>query len=1548
MADLPPHEGSDNGIAIIGMSCRVPGAHSVAELWQNLCQGVESFTRFTRDELRAAGVDAALLEHPDYVPMNRIIDGIADFDAAFFQCTPREAELLDPQQRLFLECAQEALELAGYAAREHRDSVGVYAGSTISSYLLYNLLPNAELARLQGIYPLFLHTDKDFLATRTSYKLDLKGPSVNVQTACSTSLVAVHLACQALLEGECGLALAGGASIRVPQRAGYLYQKDMVFSPDGRCRPFDAEAAGTVAGDGVGVVVLKRLDAALADGDPILAVIRGSALSNDGAGKVGYTAPSIEGQARAIRDALSIAGVSADSISYVETHGTATPLGDPIEIAALTRAFRESTSRQGFCAIGALKANLGHMDAAAGVGGLIKTVLMLQHAQIPPVPGFRSANPRLGLDESPFFVNTRLKEWKAEGTPRRAGVSAFGIGGTNAHVIVEEAPAPARPAPARPWQLLAVSAKSEPALQVACQRLADALAAPASALADVAYTLHVGREPWPFRAAVVCQAPSDAAAALRQKASETAQAADDAAARSLAFLFPGGGAQYPRMGRDLYEQEPSFRQELDRCALHVRDHLVPGFDLRDLILGTAVAEARMRQPLPGLVSLFAVEIALARLLVSWGLMPQVMLGHSLGEYAAACLSGVFALEDALALVARRGALFQSLPACGSMLSVALSAESLQPLLGPELTIAAKNLPGSCTVSGPIAELDRLAVRLAQQGTSCRAVHIDVAAHSPAIDGILPAFRELLRRTRLSPPRIPILSNLTGAFLTAEQATDPEYWVQHLRRTVQFADSLTLLLQDESRLIVEVGPGNALAPLVRQHPGYKGQGVLGTLRHAQDAQPGAPLLLATLGELWSRGASLDWHAFHAHERRQRVPLPTYPFERQRYFIEAMPGIPVAPPAAAPRLPASDWFFCPIWKQSPLVPAADGKVRRFVCFADPQGRCDRLAAQLRRAGHAVVLVRSGARFARLGADEFSVRAEVPADYSDLLHALAAASYRPEVFVHGFLLPAIPDAQIAAAQTLGLYSLLALTQAADQHGVLAGARIAVLTTGVCSVIGEEALAPEKATLLGWLKTMPHEYPDSHAQAIDVPSCEGAASDPDRLMEHLATELQSADEDLVAYRRGRRWVRRFEPLQLGAADRSESLGLLRKNGVYLITGGLGGVGLELASALAERVPARLILVGRTALPPATEGLSELSGPSGLANLADEPSGGAAALRTAEVLRRLRALEERGCQVLPIAADVGDRAAMESVIAVARARFGEIHGVIHAAGVPGGGVMLKQTPARISETLHPKIAGTRVLEAIFGESPLDFLVLCSALVTLPGAFGHIDYTAANAFLDAFAAARSAAARYPVLSLNWSRWQHTGMALAIEAQHQALSGEALDGMSQEEGRAAFLRLIGDRRLCEQGIAQVAVSYQPLSAVLQRSQARTPTGPTQDGEAKRRPRSLHKRPATHTPFIAPSTPAETQLAALMQELLGIEPVGARDHFFELGGNSLVGVRLVARMREEMAPELSLRDLFDAPTPAALALRIEALRTIRALKQPQPAQSQPSTETEEGLL
>ncbi|HEY6320578.1 MAG TPA: type I polyketide synthase, partial [Thermoanaerobaculia bacterium] len=744
---------ADEAVAVIGMAARLPGAPDLEAFWHNLRDGVESVSRFSPQELADAGIEPALYEDPRYVAAAAVLPDIERFDAAFFGFNPREAELLDPQQRLFLECAWEALEDAGYDPPRIREAVGVYAGASMSTYLLANLYGQRALRRAVGDYQTMLGNDKDYLATRVSYKLGLRGPSMSVQTACSTSLVAVCLACQALLDEQCAMALAGGVSVRVPQRAGYLAEEGGILSPDGHCRAFDAAAQGTIGGNGAGVVVLKRLADALADGDPVRAVIRAAALNNDGAAKVGFTAPSLERQAAVVVMAQTLAGVGPDSVTYVEAHGTGTPLGDAIEVAALTRAFRAATGRAGFCALGSVKTNVGHLDAAAGVAGLIKTVLALEHRQLPPSLNFTRPHPQLELAGSPFYVNARLADWPPGPTPRRAGVSSFGIGGTNAHLVVEQAPEPPAGAPAPPCQLLVLSARSPAALAATGERLAAHLRRhPGQSFADVAYTCQVGRHAFAYRRALPCRGREEALAALA--AGLGAVSPEAARARPVAFLFPGGGAQHAGMGRELYDAEPVFRTEVDRClellAPHLRDL---GVDLRRLLYPAAGDEGPpLTRTATALPALFTTEYALAKLLLSWGIAPQAMIGHSLGEYVAAALAGVLSLADALALVALRGRLFERLPA-GGMVSVPLGEHELAPLLGGELALAALNAPTLSVVAGPLAALAAFEAALAARGLETRRLHIDVAAHSPAVEPLLPELARFAATLELAPPRI---------------------------------------------------------------------------------------------------------------------------------------------------------------------------------------------------------------------------------------------------------------------------------------------------------------------------------------------------------------------------------------------------------------------------------------------------------------------------------------------------------------------------------------------------------------------------------------------------------------------------------------------------------------------------------------------------------------------------------------------------------------------------------------------------------------------------
>ncbi|KYC36320.1 hypothetical protein WA1_42115 [Scytonema hofmannii PCC 7110] len=888
---LRQHHQSD--IAIIAMSGQFPKAQDIDSLWNNLCNGIESISFFSEQEMVAEGVNIKWLNNPKHVRASGVLSDIELFDAYFFGYSPKEAELIDPQQRLFLECAWSAIEKAGYDPENYKGLIGVYAGCGGNDYLLKNLYPNRDILELNDFDDLSYGNAPDHLATRVSYKLNLTGPALNIQTACSTSLVAVHLGCQSLLNGECDMAIAGGVSIHLPQKTGYLYQEGLILSPDGHCRAFDAKAKGTVGGNGVGIVVLKRLADALADGDYIHAVIKGSSINNDGSLKVGYTAPSIDGQAAVISQAQAVAGIDPDTITYIEAHGTATGLGDPIEIAALTQAFRASTQNKGFCAIGSLKTNVGHLNTAAGVTGLIKTVLALKHKLLPPSLHFEQPNPDIDFANSPFYVNTKLSQWETNGTPRRAGVSSFGMGGTNAHVVLEETPAEFEyksqesGEPRRKFQLLVLSAKTETALDTATANLVEHLTHhPDLNLADVAYTLGVGRKAFDYRRILVCSDREDAVNTLStQDPKRIFTNVQEPKNRLVAFMFSGQGSQYVNMALELYQEEPAFTEQIDLCAKFLKPHL--GLDLRDILYPSEEeaeqAVEQLNQTAIAQPALFTIEYALAKLWMLWGVHPVAAIGHSIGEYVAATLAGVFSLEEALSLVAARGQLTQQMPP-GSMLAVPLSQQQVQPLLNNELSLAAINGSSLCTVSGATDAIVALQQQLQAQGVECRRLHTSHAFHSYMMEPILETFTEQVKKVNLKPPQIPYISNVSGTWMTAEEATNPNYWARHLRQTVLFSSGLQRLLLEQDLILLEVGPGKTLSAIAKKHVDTAAeQVILSSVRHPQVQQSDVAFLLNALGRLWLAGIQVDWAGFYAGSQRHRLPLPTYPFERQRYWI-----------------------------------------------------------------------------------------------------------------------------------------------------------------------------------------------------------------------------------------------------------------------------------------------------------------------------------------------------------------------------------------------------------------------------------------------------------------------------------------------------------------------------------------------------------------------------------------------------------------------------------------------------------------------------------------
>ncbi len=1320
-----PQQYSGNEIAIVGMAGRFPDARTLAEFWRNLEGGVESIRVLSEEQLRAAGVPEATLADANYVRAAAILDEMEYWDAPFWGFTPLDASIMDPQHRLFLECAYEALEDAGHAPEQFPGAVGVFAGCGMQAYMSYNLLPNRKLMEGTGLF-LVRHTgnDKDFLSTRVSYQLNLRGPSVNVQTACSTSLVAMHMASQSLLSGECDMALAGGVTIEQPHRVGYHYKDGEILSPDGHCRAFDAASKGTVFGSGAGVVVLRRLEDALRDGDRVHAVIRGSAINNDGSNKVGYLAPSVDGQAASIVEALAIAGASPESISYVETHGTGTPVGDPIEVTALTQAFRTGTERSGFCGIGSLKTNIGHLDTAAGVAGLIKTVLAMQHRKLPPSLHFTQPNPAIDFASSPFYVNASLKEWKSDG-PRRAGVSSLGVGGTNAHIILEEAPARGPSGPSRPWQLLTVSARTASALDTASANLADHLEAHKSVpLADAAFTLQTGRQALKERRIVVARSPEDARKALdtNEKERVFTDTANDSA--SVTFLFAGGGAQYAGMGRDLYEREPVYRRAVDACLSHLQPELAR--DVRALLqppAGDDTASARLEKPSLALPALFTTQYAMAMLLESWGITPDAMIGHSMGEYTAAHLAGVFSLQDAVRLVALRGRLFERVPA-GAMLSVPLGEAELRPLLGSELSLAAVNAPGLCVASGPVAAIDALEKRLAGQDVEAKRLHIAVAAHSAMLEPILQEFGAFFRTIEMQAPKRRFVSNESGTWITPTQATDPDYWVRHLRNTVRFADGVKELVSEPSRVLLEVGPGRVLATLAKQHPErHVSQLVMTSMRHPGEEGDDQAAALTALGRLWTRGIRPDWKALWADESRQRIALPTYPWERQRHWIDAPLPTQAEVPSDTRRARVDDWFARPSWRQEVPLPALTPQDERVLLFVDAAGVTDALGDLLQAQGRRVYRVQSGAAFNRDG-DRFTLRASQATDHGQLLSALVKDGGMPTRVVFGWGLGAArPD--LSAMLDGGFHALLAFAQALSTEEPAGDFQLDVLTNDLQRIGGEGALAPVRALLLGPARVIPREFPQVRSRAIDL-RLPGTARERELLAAQLAAEVVSdARVETVALRGADRYVQELVPLAMGAAATR-----LRERGVYLITGGLGGIGYALAEHLARTQRARLVLVGRSA------------------------SAGRAAQRVA-------ALVALGAEVEVVQADIARADQVQRAIDAATARFGALHGVFHAAGTLGDSLIPLKSREDAERVLAPKVQGTLALDAALGERPLDLMVLFSSVSSVAGLAGQADYAAANAFLDAFAHERSARTGQFTVAVGWSAWKDVGMAAAI-------------------------------------------------------------------------------------------------------------------------------------------------------------------------------------------
>ena len=1364
-AKLPGKLLGGGDIAVIGMAGRFSDAANIDEFWGNIKNGHESIAHFTTKELTGAGIAVETVQDPNYVKSYGVLNGKEYFDAAFFGFTPGDADLMDPQMRIFHECCWEALENAGYDPEKYEGLIGVYAGGghNLDWEIQFRLSGKNDAT---GEWAADSLNNIDYLSTRIAYSMNLRGPAVTIQTACSTSLVAIHTACRALVNRDCDMALAGGIEISLAAKAGYFYQEGMINSPDGHCRAFDVEARGTVPGDGAGVTLLKPLADALAAGDTVRALVKGSAVNNDGKLKVGFTAPGVNGQKTVIRAALLSASVDPTTIGYVETHGTGTLLGDPIEIEALKQAF--GTGKRGYCAVGSVKTNVGHTGAA----GFIKTVFMLENHLIPASLHFTAPNPAIDFENSPFYVNTQLKEWKCDGYPRRAGVSSFGIGGTNAHVILEEYKQGAlfeKTAPCTPvktfYYLILLSAKTPSALEQQALNLVDYLKKnPCINLADVAYTLQVGRRSFKYRRMAVCSEPTGAV--FSDGVAETRD-------RPVIFMFPGQGSQYTDMGIDLYKSEPVFRQEIDRC-FEILKSLI-GYDLKETLypsleeyrsnksnrttISEMIDQTEITQPV-----IFIIEYALAKLIMTWGIKPWAMIGHSIGEYTAAHLAGVFSLEDALKIAASRGKAMQQMPP-GEMLGVPLPEKELSLLLTEfgELSLAAVNGTRDCVVSGPPEAVDRFAHRLLEKDCKSRPLHTSHAFHSQMMDPMLSDFEKIMKQVSLHKPRIPYLSNMTGRWITSEEAVDPAYWVTHARNTVRFHDGLSELLKKAQKaVLLEVGPGRVLSTFARRNPDKTaGHSVATLLRHPEENIPDDKYLLSKIGGLWLNGQTIDWQAYHSGREKRRISLPTYPFERQSYRIAGQPLSTIDAKAVTGKArlikkhDITDWFYAPAWKEMPL-PQSERHLfptpTAWLVFGREDDFCKMVKMELEKQGQQVVMVYRGHSFMKNNNGEFILNPRQGENYESLFNELSARETPPRRILHLWQLTPVEtrpldNETVEEYLYTGFYSLLNIARALGKMnpGDRSQTQIDVVANHMLEVTGDELLCPAKAAILGPVKVIPQEYPHLRCRCIDMVFPDGQE---EPMLSRLLTELAYETPDptaVVAYRHRHRWVQGFEPISLpeppGPPPR------LKEKGVYLVTGGLGGIGQTLARFLAQTARARLVLTGRSGFPAPEEWNRWLE-----THPADD--------KVSDRIRKIRELEKYGAEVMAVGVDISDMEQMKTLLGKTKERFGTINGVIHSAGVPDGRLIHLRTQEFTEKILAPKIKGTLVLDYLLQQQPLDFFVLCSSVDAILGGIGQAGYTAANCFLDAFASYKTLTGSPSTLtvSINWDAWQQVGMA----------------------------------------------------------------------------------------------------------------------------------------------------------------------------------------------
>lgn len=1479
-------------VAVVGMACRFPGgADSPAAFWHNLATGVDAVA-----EVPGERWDVDKYFDPDrgvpgasYTRRGAFLSDVAGFDAEFFGLTPQEALRTDPQQRLLMELVWEATEdaaLTGPALR--RGSTGLVVGLMDTGQYIHVQMDSQGDSCLADPY-FAMGSAASVAAGRIAHFLDLRGPSYTVDTACSSGLVAVHLAAQALLRGECDVAMAAGVSLNVHPNS-YLHACSMsMLSPDGPCKTFDERADGFAMGEGGGVVVLKRLSDAKRDGNRIRAVLLGSATNQDGRTN-GLTAPNPAAQAAVIRDALAVAGMTPSDVGFVEAHGSGTSLGDAVELAALHEVFGSRPATDPLL-VGAVKTNIGHTLAGAGMAGFVKAVLALENDVVPPNLHFEQPSDAIPEDGTirPVSALTSL----ATGV---CGVSSFGWSGTNAHVVLKKAPGVAPSAPGRPWQVLTMSASSEQALDAQARRLAESWPSNAD-LADVAHTTQTGRTPLRVRRSIVCRDAGDAVRRLADPRLLPPSRPARPEAPRVAFLLPGAGDQRAGMGAELYETEPVFAGVIDECA-----GLLPEADLRAAVLdGVAVpslaeligraeptSSSDLDRPEIAHPAVFAVEMALIRLLEHWGIRPDLLVGYSLGEYTAACAAGVFTLADAVRIVRYRAELIGGRPV-GAMLAVAAGEADTTALLGEagaRATVAAANGPHMTVLSGEAGDITAFSGWLSERGIAARPLRVTHAFHTPSLAPVQDELRAAIAGVRRMPNTIPILSNVTGGPVTPEDVTDPDYWAAHLCRPVRFGDSVRHLDTD---VVLEVGPGATLSALVRQNlAGESDADVLTTMPSVVSGESARERLLTSVGALWQLGADVRWDRTH-DGRRGHADLPAYPFQRARFWPESGRS------RAARRQTAENWCYAPRWERATAAP--EPVTGALIVFSDDRTGLVDLA---RAAGMSVTEVRRGSGFSTNGST-VTIDPGRGDHYRALLERLRPDT--PAAIVHAWSLGTRQDAGTEEAMhdavRLGFDSLLLLVQALGELATVPDVRLLTVSAGSADVVGGDLVAPERSVVHGLGRVIPAEYQRFSWRGVDL---DPARADDvgAQLWTELCAESSGARDGVAAWRSGRRWDRTWRRVRMG-----EETGLWRADAVYLITGGTRGLGMAMAKDAVRAGVRRLALVSRTQLPPRSDWAGMSVGTPGD--------------RTERTVRDVAELVDTGAEVLVLRADAGVPDQMRHALRQTRSHFGRLDGVIHAAGLPGSGAIQRKEMASAAAVLAPKLLGiVPLLELAAHDTPveerLESLVLFSSSVSVLGGFGESDYCAANTVVDACAASVANGTR--VVSVAWGPWQHDDWT-AVRSSNQAAmvrDYRARFGFTGASGADVLGRILAS------GEPNVLALRQPLPELTSFWHRLNDTrGPAPEPDHVQ---ARHRRPSLQVACVLPHTDVERRIAAVWERFLGIEGVGVDDPFFDLGGNSLIGTAMMNALHHELGVSIAPALLFQYPTIAAMARWISA--------------------------